>query len=139
MARDLDNDFNELKLHDNISDSQIVLYYREPTTEERMAYANESVQRKRNKVVTRVPETRVKFGAMILTGFREGDFIFKKDGVKVPMSADASSPNYYPDWKSHIQRKASDLLMILAAHVFDTSAEAEPGDIDAGEEEAGKN
>lgn len=128
MARSILDEINELRLYDNISSSTIVLFYRDPTTAERTAYANESVQRKRNKIITRIPETRIKFGAMVLTGFREGDFIGKKDGQKTPMSSDSSSPNYFPDWKEQITQKAADLLMLLATHVFDGSAETEGGE-----------
>ena len=139
MARSLSESTNELRINDNISNSLIILYYRDPTTEERLAFANESVQRKRNKVITRVPETRLKFGMMILTGFRDGDFTGEKDGKKTPMSSDPSNPNYFPDWKDQIKQNAADLVMLLSGHIFDASAETEddneflPGDESAGE------
>jgi hypothetical protein len=133
MARCFDDEINELTLYDNISNSNIVMYYRDPTTEERTAYANESVQRKRNKIVMRVPETRIKFGALIMTGFREGDIIVKEAGQKIAISSDPGSPNYRSDWKDRWKLKAADLLMLLAAHVFDVSAETEDPELDADE------
>lgn len=141
MARSFSDEINELRLFDNISNSTLVLYYRDPTTEERTAYANESVQRKRNKIITKVPETRIKFGSMIMTGFRDGDFTIKKNGHESPMSSDASSPNYCADWKPWFNKKAADLLMLLAAHVFDASAETEADEFDAtgDEDDAEKN
>lgn len=137
MPRSIDNEINELKICDNISNSTLVLYYRQPTTQERAAYANESVQRKRNKIVTRIAETRLKYGAMILEGFREGDFTRKRDGRTVPMSSDPQSPQYVPDWKDQVVAGAGDIVMLLAAHVFDAPAETEEPDIDG--EDAEKN
>ena len=130
MARSLSDDINELKIFDNISGSSIVMYYRDPTTEERTAYANASVRRKRNKIITKVPETRIEYAEKIMTGFREGDFTIKKDGQPQPISSEPSSPNYYPEWKNLLRKKASDLLMLLAGHVFDGSAETEDAEPD---------
>ena len=134
MPRSFSDDTNELIIFDNISNSQIVLNYRMPTTRERTAYANESVSRQRNKIVTKVPETRIKFGEIILTGFREGDFTIKKNGKTVPLSSDPSSPNYYSEWKTMIREKAADLLMYLASQVFDGSAETEDAGFEPDEE-----
>ena len=138
MARSFADEVNELKINDNLSNSTIILYYRDPTTEERVGYANESVVRKRNMVVTRITETRLKYGGLILTGFREGDFVTKKDGQIIPMSANPNSPNFCPDWKDQVTRKASDLLMLLGAQVFDASASIDPGGTGS-EEGAEKN
>lgn len=139
MPRSTEQETNELKIFDNISNSSIVLYYRNPTTQERSGYANESVTRKRNKVVTRIPETRLKYGGMILEGFRDGDFTRKKDGRTVPMASDPASPNYDPDWKTQIMTGASDIVMLLAAQVFDISAEAEEPDTPLDGDDAEKN
>jgi len=128
MPRCFDDDVNELTLFDNLSNSKIVMYYRDPTPEERVAYANESVSRKRNKVVMRVSETRLKYGLLIMTGFREGDILVKESGVKVPISSDPSSPNYRPGWKDLWKQKAADLIMQLAMIVFDGSSELEEAD-----------
>lgn len=127
MSRSLVNGTNELRINDNISDSVIVLYYRMPTTPERVAFANESVQRVRNEVVTRVPETRLKYGNKILTGFREGDFTAEVSGEEKPISSEPTSPNYFQDWKEQVNCQAADLIMLLAAHVFDASAETATG------------
>ena len=50
----------------------------------------------------------------------------------VPFSSDPSSPNYDPEWKSLVQKYASDLIETLAAHVFEgarafSSQEENPG------------
>lgn len=125
MPRRLSDEINELKVQDNISDSTLVLYYRTPTTQERVGYTNESIQRKRNKIVYRQGEARLKYGGLILTGIGEGDFERKEGDGFVPISSDSSSKHYYKDWKEHIKKYASDLIDLLAIHVFDMAAELE--------------
>ncbi len=134
MARVLGAQQNTLRLWDNISDSELELHYRTPTTSERQGYANMVVQRHRNKVRYRQAEARLKYGLLILTGFREGDFARIKDGRPVPISADPASEHYVQDWKAHLERDAADVVMLLAAHVFDASTE-----IAAAEEEDGED
>lgn len=120
MARRLGDELNEMRFQDNLSASEIVLYYRMPTTQERIAYTNESYQRKGKKLINRSVETRLKFGLKILVGFREGDFERRVDGKWVPMSSDGPpSENYYPEWKEHVEKYASDLVEHLAMRVFD--------------------
>jgi len=121
MARRLGDDLNEIRFQDNLSGTEILLYYRIPTTNERIAYTNESYQRKGRKLINRSVETRHKYGLKILKGFREGDFERKVDGKWKPMSSDSASENYYPEWKTHIEKYASDLVEHLAMRVFDLS------------------
>lgn len=128
MPRTMDDGLNTLKIWDNISSSELEIYYRSPTTQEREAYSNKSIQRKRNKLIFRAAQTRHKYGLIILTGIREGDFIIKKDGKKVPLSSDSKSPNYNKDWKDIMLKYASDIIEVLAAFVFESSAEAEGED-----------
>lgn len=139
MPRLLGLAVNELKIHDNISNSDLVLYYRNPTTAERQRYANEAVQRKRNKIVTNIPEARLKWGQQILTGFREGDFMRMSGGKPAAMSSDQASPAYYDKWREELEAHAADLLMLLAAHVFDSSAEAEEPEEDLPGDDADPN
>lgn len=119
MARRLGDDLNEMRFKDNLSGSEIVLYYNMPETSDRIAYTNESYQRKGRKLINRSVETRLKFGFKILAGFREGDFERKVDGKWVPMSSDKNSDYYFPEWKDHVRKYASDLLEHLAMRVFD--------------------
>jgi len=134
---------NELRLFDNISQSEIVLYYRMPTTTELTGYANESIQRRRGKIVFQQPQARLKYGARILTGFRAGDFERKQGGAYVPMASDPQSEHYAADWKEHLVKYAPDLIMVLAAHVFDAPAEigenGTDGESAPGGEDAEKN
>jgi len=124
MARIMDEGLNTLKIRDNISNSELEVYYRQPTTEERAAFSNESIQRTRNKLLFRTAQARQKFGLKILSGIREGDFIIKKGGKDVPLVSDKKSPNHDPNWKELMMKYAADIVEVLAAHVFEASAEA---------------
>lgn len=134
MPRRLSDEHNVLKLFDNISNCEIHFSYRNPTTEERAAYSNESIQRSRNKVLFRTVKARHKFGLKILAGIRDGDFETRKGGKYVPISSDPESPHYDPDWKKHVMTYAADLVELLAAHVFDTPAETLDETPDSGDE-----
>ncbi|MBU3952170.1 MAG: hypothetical protein KJ658_08515, partial [Proteobacteria bacterium] len=90
------NEPNTLKLHDNISDSSIHLYYRTPTTKEVASYTNSMYKRVRNKMVNCTGESRQKHGKAILEGVRDGDFGMVKDGQPVVIASDPKSPNYNP-------------------------------------------
>lgn len=125
MPRVMSEEPNELRIQDNISGSEIVLYYRMPTTAEAVRYENELIQRRGRKTISRVGETRQKYGPMILEGFREGDFERKVEGRYVPIASDKESPHFDPEWKAHVCKYASDLVGLLARHVFESSAEVE--------------
>lgn len=139
MARRLSDEINELRIEDNISGSTIVLYYRMPTTRESIGYTNGLTRRKKNKLVMNMGETRQKYGARILKGFRDGDFE-RMDGEYLPMASDPKSVNYCPEWKEHVMQHASDIIEALAIHVFESSvemssdAEAMEDDQEQGEE-----
>jgi len=130
MARNTSSiECNELRLHDNVSDSPIVLYYRTPTTTEREGYQNMALQRKGKHVQFRQASARLKYGLDILVGIREGDFTRDVDGRKnVPYASDPASTNYLETWKDEVAAGAGDLVMLLAAHVFDASAEIQTGE-----------
>jgi len=122
MARRLSADVNELILQDRLSNSEIVFYYRLPTTAERLAYAGQRSQRIGNKVKDKSFETRLKGAKKILTGIREGDFeIPDGKGKFVPLASDPASPHYRQDWKEKVEEYGSDLLELLAYHVFEFS------------------
>lgn len=133
MARREADERNEIKIHDNLSDSEIVLYYRFPTTTERQKYHNSSVVRKKNKVEMNTAQARLTSGLDILTGFKIGAFERKVDGRYVAFSAVDGEPDYYPEWKQWVEKNAADLVMLLAARVFD--APSCLSDVDAESEE----
>ncbi len=138
MARREASDRNEVEIHDNISNTDILFYYRTPTTSEIEGFSNLSIQRKGKKVRFQQPKARLKYGLHILTGIREGDFERRDaDGKYIALSSDKESPNYYPEWKGWLRKNAADLVMLLGMHVFDISGEIEePEDrLDAAPEE----
>lgn len=119
MARDLTIcDHNELKIRDPQTGDEIALYYRTPLTDDRVGYQKALVVRVGNKIYTRVVEAKLKYGAEILTGIREGDFIV--DGG--PLSSIPETPGYREDWKDVVTATAGDLLMVLGGHVFEGAA-----------------
>jgi len=123
MPRRLGDELNELRFQDNISGSTIVLYYRMPTTQETVRYTNEITVRQRNRIVSRLGETRQKYGFIILQGIRTGDFEVKKGDKYVPIASDPQSEYYVQDWKETIKKHAPDLIELLAIRVFESPAE----------------
>jgi hypothetical protein len=119
---------NELVLRDNLSGTDIVLYYTMPTNKQRLAYQNASVVRKNGQVENHTTEARQKYGLEILAGFREGDF---ENSEGKPISSDPKSENYEAGWKEMVADQASDLVELLAAQVFDVSARIKRGGEDA--------
>lgn len=140
MPRIIGAERNELIIDDKISGCQIALYYRMPTTSERQAYLNAAIKRNRNKVTMHHAEARMKFGMSILTGVRDGDFMrMGEQGKPMAMSSNQTSPDYYPEWKAEIEGGCGDLVMMLAALVFDGGAEiAQADDEEPGEDIAGE-
>lgn len=137
MPRILSDDPNELKIHDNISGSDIVLHYRMPSTAERAAYANESFQRRGRKIKAAIGETRIKYGLKILQGIREGDF---ETDTGRPLSSTFGSEFYDEGWKEKIAKHAADLVELLAVRVFDAPAILDAEDEeDEADEDAEKN
>lgn len=132
MARQLSDTHNEITILDRLSTDQdgspteITLYYDMPTTEDRIGYATEQITRKGNQVVNNLIPTRIKYGLKILRGFKEGSFC-GEDGL--PMSSDTASPRYNAAWKSLVKRYASDIVQLLAVHVFENSAAVKGQDI----------
>jgi len=116
---------------DRISESKITLFYRLPTTEERVAYTNSLATRRGNKIESNVGTARLKYGSAILLGFKEG--CFEKEEGK-PLASDPKSPNYDPAWKTIVRQYAQDVIEMLAMHVFESSLISDTPD----EEEAGK-
>jgi hypothetical protein len=129
FMRDLTKtDKNILKIHDGRSDTDIELYYRNPTTQEEVAYQSKLFRRQGKKLLINAYETRLEMGLKILTGFREGAF-----GISgKPISSDPQSPEYRKDWKELLKENASDIITALAFQIFE-SARVDTGmDIDFG-------
>ena len=118
---------NTLKLHDNISDSSIHLYYRTPTVKEVAGYTNGMTKRIRNKIVNCTGECRQKHGKAILEGFRDGDFGMLKNGEPVMISSNPDSAAYDPEWKNLFCKYAAALVERLAIHAFEQTADTDDG------------
>lgn len=140
MARRLGAQENFLMLNDNLSDTKIKLYYRMPTTKERQSYASKRWVRKGKKMIDKGDEVRLEFGMKILTGIREGDFEKQVDGSWVTFDSDEKSNRYDPDWKDRVGKDGADLVMLLAAQVFEGSAHvSDPDDEDDDQDEPGED
>jgi hypothetical protein len=126
MPRRLSDEPNLLYIRDRISDSEIVLTYRMPSTKERFAYFNESVRKESGRISNRTQTVRTRYGADILVGIREGDFEIRNGEKYISISSDPASPSYHANWKEHLTRHAPDLLSLLAMHVFEGFAETLP-------------
>lgn len=124
MPRDLkQTDRNELTVQDAISACKLTLYYRQPTTTERIAFNSACWLRIKKKMYNRTVEARAAFGELVLTGIGEGDFACGTDdsGKVLLISSDPKSSDYRPDWKEQVVATAGDLLILLGMTVFEGS------------------
>jgi len=125
---------NTLRLHDNISNSSLELYFRTPTAKEQAAYTNGMHKRVRNKVVNCTGECRQKWGKAILEGWRSGDFGEEISGEPVPVNSTAGDSHFREDWKDWFHSHNADLIERLAIHAFEnTSDDDEDEDLPDGE------
>ena len=120
-----------LTIKDSISGTDIELYYRLPSTPERVAYQSKMFRAKGGKMKMQVLEARLEFGLRILTGFREGDFGFKKK----PIASEPQSENYKENWKELIQATAADVVNVFAFVVFEGATLQTEIEIETEEEE----
>jgi hypothetical protein len=116
MPRELSNEPCELTFDDRISGDKITLYYRLPTTQERVKYTNGYVTRKAGKIVATIGELRMKAGAAVLLGFKTGAFTIPGKGL---ISSKPGEPNYDAGWKAAVRQFASDFIEMLAIQVFE--------------------
>ncbi|MCK5606430.1 hypothetical protein KAR91_31300 [Candidatus Pacearchaeota archaeon] len=141
MPRDVSKSTqNRMGIADSISDDTIVWLYRLPSTEERILYRKQQTQIKGQKVKIKTTEVQLKFGKKIITGFEksvknaegelEGGFV--KDDV--PFSSDKKDKDYREDWMDLVEETSSDLIIQLAAIVFDGTGKASDDDEDEGED-----
>ena len=118
MARILGNIISEAVFDDKIGGEEIVLYYRHPTTKERVDYTNQGFRRVGGELVINKGETRMDYGLRIITGFKFGGFL---DENKKAFASDPGHKDYRADWKDLLMDGGSDLVDLLAARVFDMS------------------
>ena len=121
MARVLGEERHTLLIQDPVSGSVITLYYRRPTSEERVAYQLSAYRIEGGERRLCLGETRLKFGLEILTGFGAGDFVITAEGEETPLD-----PARHPDWKERLAIEAPDLVSYLAQQVFEGMRVAAP-------------
>lgn len=114
MPRILGEDRHQMAIQDPVSGSAIRLYFRRPTSEERVAYQLSVFHLEGGDRRLRLSETRLKFGLDILVGFEPGDFVIRDNG-----EPEALDPKRHPDWKEHLARHAPDLVSYLGQQVFE--------------------
>jgi hypothetical protein len=114
MARILGEERHALAVQDPVSGSVITLYYRRPTSAERVAYQLSAYQIEGGERRLRLGETRLAFGREILLGFEAGDFIIRENGELAPLDPDRQA-----DWKEQLLKHAPDLVAYLAQQVFE--------------------
>lgn len=116
MARLLSDEPCKVTFDDNIAGGKITVFYRLPTSEERIKYSNSQVSRNGRKIESILGQTRQTFGLKILTGITDGEFAKEKNKL---ISSNPGSPDYDPAWKTIIAKHASDVVAMLAQHVFE--------------------
>jgi len=132
MPRELSEKPCEVTFSDRISGDNMTIFYRLPTTEERIKYSNSLITRKLNKIKSNIGENRIASGLKIIKGFKEGAFSLPDTGI---ISSDPAASNYDPQWKEHIKQYAADVLEMLAVHVFDAPLGTGEAESDDDEEE----
>ena len=133
MARIIGAERNEIIFNDPLSGTKVALYYRHPTTSKRQGYMNDAVKRVKGNVTFHRAEALAKWGAKVLVGIREGDFLRMVDGKPASMSSDPASPDYYDGWREEIEAGCGDLISAMAAQVFDVVPDVVRGEDLAGE------
>lgn len=114
MPRILGEARHHMAIQDPVSGSAITLYFRRPTSEERVAYQLSVFHLEGGDRRLRLSETRLRFGLDILVGFEVGDFIIQAEGDSEPLD-----PERHPDWKEHLAQHAPDLVSYLGQQVFE--------------------
>jgi len=97
VARILGEEGHALAVYDPVSGSAVTLYYRRPTSEERVAYQLSAFRLEEGERRFCLGETRLKFGLEILTGFGVGDFLVATEDGEMPLD-----PERHPDWKERV-------------------------------------
>ena len=114
MPRILGEERHKMAIQDPVSGSAITLYFRQPTSEERVAYQLSVFHLDGGERRLRLSETRFRFGLEILVGFEAGDFIILENG-----DAQSLDPDRHPDWKERLAKNAPDLVSYLGQQVFE--------------------
>lgn len=113
---------NSLTIAHAKSGTKITMYYRDPETAEVVKYHNSSVIRTKKTTKINVVENRLAGGLACLTGFEDGVLGRRnKVGEVVAVSTDPKSADYYEGWKDLAQKHLAAEIMLLGAHIFESS------------------
>ena len=97
------------------NNEKCTLFYRDPSTEERITYSAEMIKKINGTLVDNSIQNRLNFGKKILTGFAENQFTLKGK----PISSDPANENYDEHWKELVIKLYADLIIKLAYQVFE--------------------
>jgi len=114
MPRILGEERHKMVIQDPVSGSAITLYFRQPTSEERVAYQLSVFHLDGGERRLRLSETRFRFGLEILSGFEAGDFV-----IQTGSEVRNLDPDRHPEWKEHLAKHAPDLVSYLGQQVFE--------------------
>lgn len=112
--RDLTATRNTMTVRDFFGDEHEI-YFRNPTTTERMQYRAGMWERQDDKIVNKTATQRMKYGAAIITGFKKGSL--GADGK--PIASDQADPDYREDWLDLLTVAAPDVIDLVAQQVFE--------------------
>lgn len=96
-------------------DEKHVFYYRRPSNPEIGSYQSSLFVRKGNKIIPKAAETRTKFGARILTGFKKGTL--GANGKLI--SSDPNDPDFRADWKEMLVEFVPDIVAAVGRYAFE--------------------
>lgn len=111
---------NEVTIEHAKTGRDFKVYYRDPTSAERIAYANSIVSRKGKKVKIDNATADLRGGVTVITGIADGVLATRdpKTGTIVPISTDKESKDFNPGWKKLVQDSLTQELMLLGRYVF---------------------
>lgn len=112
--RDLLAETNIIEIRDEIGGVVHEVYYRMPTTTERMQFQGRRFERRDNQIVDRTYAQQVTFGLAIMTGMKKGTLA--AGGRQV--ATDENDPDYREDWKELLRQAAPEIPAVVGRTVF---------------------
>lgn len=108
------SDTNSMAIIDSLTVTGIVLFYREPTTKEKIKYRSEQIQALHKREFEKMFELQIEWAEKLLTGFSADAFVYDDK----PISSDPSNKNYRKDWIELLKSNASDILETFTVAVM---------------------
>jgi len=112
------SDKNEILIFDKQSGTRIKLFYRTPSTSERVQYKSaiiNAASKNRLNASDAISNCQLDYAEKFITGFEENNF--SVDGNAI--SSNPASKDYYADWKQFLKDSASDIMFAFVDVVFD--------------------